>query len=174
MTERALASRHAVDIDRTDSPHALLWFLTITHPNLNPPVRVVADWFDYEIDGHLYQRAPFRLQPLTDNDQAASAELVVQNIDRRIGEALENDIADERAIISARAYSSADFDLSVEPRVPLDPNDLPTLYGFDFLELADVQGDVLELVGRVTRVDIAQEEWPYFRATQDRFPGLFA
>lgn len=174
MTERTQAARHAEDLDRTDSPHALIWFLTITHPSLNPPIRVAADYFDYEIAGDLYQMAPFDVQPLTDTEQAASAELRVQNVDRRIGQALEIDMAGTRAIVSAVAYSSADFDLSVAPRVPLDAGDLPEIYSFQQFELADVRGDVLELTGRITQIDITQEPCPYIRATQDRFPGLFA
>lgn len=174
MTERLQDQRDAEDLDRDDSPNALIWFLTIEHPNLNPPIRVVADYFDYEIGGHLYQRAPFDVTPVTDNEQTPSADLRVQNVDRAISRALENDTAGQRAIVSAVAHSSEHFDLSVDPRVPLDPNDLPEIYSFDMFELADVKGDALELTGRVTLIDMSQEPWPVIRATQDRFPGLFA
>lgn len=173
MTERAQVTRHAEDLDRTDSPNALIWFLTIEHPALNPSIRVVADFYDYEFGGNTYLKAPFDVQPLTDNDQTPAAELRVQNIDRRIGTALETDMAGTRAIVSAVAHSSADFDLTVEPRVPLDAGDLPAIYSFQMFELADVRGDALELTGRITLIDITQEPWPYIRATQDRFPGLF-
>ena len=82
-------------------------------------------------------------------------------------------MAGTRATVSAFAYSSADFDLSVEPRVPLDVNDLPTIYSFETFELADVTGNALEITGRITLTDITQEPWPHIRATADRFPGLF-
>lgn len=173
MTERTQAPRHAIDQDRSDSPNALIWFLTISHPNLNPPIRVVADYYNYVIGGETYQMAPFEVQPLTDNEQTPSAELRVQNIDRRIGRALETDMAGTRARVSAVAYSSEDFDLSVDPRVPLNEADLPEIYSFQLFELADVRGDALELTGRITLIDLTQEPWPYIRATQDRFPGLF-
>lgn len=173
MTERTQVTRHAEDLDRTDSPHALIWFLTIEHPSLNPPIRVVGDFSDYAIGGVAYKRAPFEVQPLTDNDQTPSAELRVPNIDRRIAAALESDLDGTRATVSAMAHSSADFDLSADPIVPLDEGDLPEIYSFHLFELADVTGDTLELTGRITLIDITQEPWPYIRATQDRFPGLF-
>jgi hypothetical protein len=174
MTERTQAARHAADQDRPDSPNALIWFLTITHPGLNPPIRVAADYYAYAFGGETYLAAPFDVQPLTDNEQTPSAELRVQNIDRRIGQALETDAAGTRALVSAVAHSSEDFDLSVVPRVPKDAGDLPAIYSFQMFELADVRGDVLEITGRITLIDITQEPWPYIRATQDRFPGLFA
>ena len=151
-----------------------MWFLTIDHPNIADPIRVVSDYFDYEIDGNLFVAMPFEVLPLTDNDQSPSAELRVQNIDRRIGQAVEKDMDGRRAIVSAVAHSSEDFDLSVDPRVPLDALDLPPIYKFEQFELADVRGNALELTGRITLIDITQEPWPFLRATSDRFPGLFA
>lgn len=172
--ERTLAARHAVDLDRADSPAALIWFLVIEHPNISEAIRVVSDYFDYEIDGQTYIAMPFDVAPLTDNDQTPSAEIRVQNIDRRIGQALEVDMAGFRARVSAFAHSSDDFDLSVEPRVPLDAMNLPRIYSFQQFELADVRVDPVEITGRVTLIDIAQEPWPFIRATADRFPGLFS
>ncbi|MGR3495149.1 DUF1833 family protein [Citreimonas sp.] len=173
MTKRTLAARHEADLDSADSPAALMWFLSIEHPQLLDPIRVVSDLFDYVINGHTYVGMPFEVLPLTDNNQTPSAELRVQNIDRRIGQALEIDTAGTRAIVSASAHSSDDFDLTVEPRVPLDANDLPTIYQFQRFELADVRANAVEITGRITLIDITQEPWPYIRATADRFPGLF-
>lgn len=173
MTERSLATRHLVDLDDTESPAALMWFLTIDHPNIVEPIRVVSDYFDYVIDGDTYIAMPFEVQPLTDNDQTPSAEIRVPNIDRRIGEALEIDMAGTRATVSAVAYSSEDFDLTVEPRVPLDAGDLPVIYSFEQFELADVRANTVDITGRITLIDITQEPWPFLRATSDRFPGLF-
>lgn len=170
--ERTLIARDAADFDEIGSPNALLWFLVISHPNLSPPIRVVSDVFDYVIDGDTYLGIPFGVKTLTDTDQTPSTEISVQNIDRRITEALNNDLAGERAMVSAFAISSADFDLTVEPRVVLSGT--PTrVYSFEMFELADVRGDVLEITGRVTLIDFEQEPWPFLRATKDIFPGLF-
>lgn len=174
MTQRDLAARHAADLDDTESAVALPWFLVIDHPNLNDPIRVVSDYFDYEIDGELYISMPFSVKPLTDSDEQASAELRFQNVDRRIGQALEQDTHGDRATVSAFAHASDDFDLTQDPRVPIDENDLPKIYGFEQYELADVSGDAVELSGRITLVNITQEPYPWIRATADRFPGLFA
>lgn len=173
MTQRTLAARHLTDLDQPSSPAALIWFLTITHPALSVPIRVVSDVFDYTIAGETYIAIPFDVAPLTDNDQTPSAELRVPNIDRRIGQALEKDMAGTRALVSAVAHSSDDFDLTVDPREPLDEMDLPAIYSFQQFELADVRGDALELSGRITLIDITQEPWPFLRATSDIFPGLF-
>lgn len=173
MTERTFSARHSEDLDRADSPHALIWFLTIEHPSFNEPLRIVSDYFEYLIDGNVYIAAPFEVTPLTDSDTAASAEIRVQNVDRRISEAMEADTSGTRALVSAVARSSQDFDLSQDPRVPLDPNDIPAIYSYEMFEIADVRGDAISVTGRVTMVDVAQEPWPVTRATQNGFPGLF-
>lgn len=174
MTQRTLAARHETDLDQADSPHALLWFLTIDHANLAEPVRVVSDFYEYVIDGQTYVAMPFEVRPMTDTDQTPSAELRMPNIDRRIAKALEVDMAGSRAIVSAVAHSSEDFDLSVSPRVPLDPEDLPEIYGFSQFELADARINIIDVVGRITLIDVMQEPWPFVRATADLFPGLRA
>jgi len=171
---RALAPSIAEDNDRPDSPHAHVWFVEIDHPNIVGTVRVVSDIFEYEIDGKTYAAAPFQASPVTDSDAPPSAEIVMENISRQVSAALENDTAGTRATITAVAHSSADFDLSVEPRVPLAPGSPPEVYAFRQFELNDVSADVAELKARISLVDIATEPWPSLRATSDRFPGLFA
>lgn len=172
MTDRRdLIARDDEDFDSTESPNALLWFLVVQHPNISPAIRVVSDVFDYVIDGETYTSVPFNVRTLTDSDQTPSTEITVQNIDRRITEALNGDMDGQRAIVSAFAISSADFDLTVEPRVALGTPS--KVYSFQMFELADVRGDVIELTGRVTLIDFAQEPWPFIRATKDIFPGLF-
>lgn len=173
MTQRIIAQRHLTDLDRPDSPNALLWLLTIDHPNLSEPIRVVSDYFEYLIGGALYLAMPFEVQPLTDNDQQTFAQLRMQNIDRRIGQALDRDLAGIRAVVTATAHMSSDFDLSVEPRVPLNIDDLPAIYHFEQFELADVQVNAVDITGKISLVDVTQEPWPFTRATADRFPGLF-
>jgi len=172
-TQRTLSARDSADLDSLDNPNALLWFLVVQHPNVSPAIRVVSDVFQYVLDGETYEGIPFNAKTLTDTDQTPSTEITVQNIDRRIAEALNNDMDGERAIVSAFAISSADFDLTVEPRVVKAGVTVAKVYSFQMFELADVRGDVMEITGRVTLVDFAQEPWPFVRATKDIFPGLF-
>jgi hypothetical protein len=169
MTERNVPASVMAELERAESPDALLWFLTITHRDIGEPIRIVSDVFDYVLGGETYVAMPFDGRPLTDNDQMPAAELVISNVDRRVGFALER--STERAIIDLAVYSSADFDLSVEPRTEIGT--ASRVYGFGRFELSDVEVSVTQIRGRVTLPDYTQEPWPYMRATQDRFPGLF-
>ncbi|OAO02718.1 hypothetical protein A8B76_05085 [Roseovarius indicus] len=159
------------ELERQTSADALLVFLTLTHPDLGQPVRVVSDHpdFSYVLDGETYQGLPFDGGVLTDNDQMPSAELIFPNVDRRIGFALER--STNRATIDLAVYSSADFDLTVNPRTEIGT--ASKVYSFVDFYLSEVQVDAIAIRGRITLRDYAQEPWPYLRATQDRCPGLF-
>ena len=170
MTQgRTIPAAVAKEIERQTSPDALIWFLTITHVSLAVPIRVVSDHFDYIVDGETYQGFPFDALPLNDNDQQPSAELIVPNIDRRIGRALEN--AKGRAIVQATARTTSEFDLTLDPREAI--GGLTSIYSWQQFELTEVQGDAMMLTGRISLIDYSQEPWPYLRATADRCPGLF-
>ena len=166
---RAIPVSVQTDLERSASPDALVWFLTITHSNLLEPIRVVSDVFDYLVDGALYTGIVFDAVPVTDSDQPPSAQLRIQNVDRRIGQALRD--ARDRAKVEAVARSTADFDLSKDPREPVG---VPaTIYAFRHFELVDAEVNVAEINGRLMLADYSQEPWPSTRATADRFPGLF-
>lgn len=168
MTRSVPASVQA-DLERSSSPDALIWFLTITHENLSEPIRVVSDVFDYLIDGDLFRGIVFDAVPLTDSDQPPSTQLRVQNVDRRIGEALRE--ATGRATVEAVARTTADFDLSLDPREAVGAASV--IYAFRHFELVDVEVNVSEITGRLMLADYSQEPWPSIRATADRCPGLF-
>jgi hypothetical protein len=93
----------------------------------------------------------------------------MQNIDRRIGQALR--ASDVRAKVRLELRSSADFDLSQDPRV--ETASTAPIYAFRHFELVNVEGDAAQLVGDVELADYSVEPWPNVRATQDRLPGLF-
>lgn len=90
---RAQTTANSADLDRADSPHALIWFLVIDHPRISEPVRVVSDFYAYTLGGFEYVALPFEILPLTDTEQQPFAELRVQNVNRQIGRALETDMA---------------------------------------------------------------------------------
>lgn len=166
---RVDAAAQRVVLEAEQSPHALLAFLTITHPGLDEPIRVVSDVMDYQVDGLLWSGRPFGHQLLTDGEGTARTQLVIQNVDRRIGAALRR--ATERAKLRLEIRSSGDFDLSVDPRVEVVAN--PPIYSFLDLYLINVQADALQIVGDVQGADYSVEPFPSVRATQDRFPGQF-
>lgn len=169
MTERSLPTDIQADLERPDSPHAIIWFLIIQHPNFTVPVRIVTDALDYVLDGETYTGLPLSIQPISDADQSAASELRAPNIDRKIGAALET--AEGRATVAATAYSTADFDLTQEPRVALGTP--RKMLGYSHFELSSVTVNAVEITGRVSLPDYGQEPWPHIRATSDRAPGLF-
>lgn len=156
-------------IEAPETPEALLAFLSITHANLAEPIRVVSDVMDYTIDGQLWVGMPFDYRILSDDEGPPQTELRMQNTNRQIGQTLR--AINDRALLTLTIRSSADFDLSVDPRTELATN--PPVYEFRQFDLVDVSVDAVEITGRVMLRDYAQEPWPGMRATQSRVPGLF-
>jgi len=166
---RTIPADLQASLESGSAPDALLAFLTIQHSGLAEPVRVVSDWADYIWDGHTYTGLIFGFELLTDTDEPPSARLRVQNVDRRIGKALEG--ATERAQLALSLLSSADFDLSVNPRTEIGTP--AEVYAFRHFELTDVKANAIELTGKISLRDFAQEPWPRLRATQELLPGLY-
>lgn len=156
-------------LEREASPDALLAFLTVTHPRLVEPIRLVSDVFDYMRDGQTFVGLPFGFVAVTDEERAPVTQLTVQNVDRRIGEALR--MMPDRATVQLEVLSSADFDLSVDPRVPLGA--LVPIYAIRHFQLIDVTATVTEITGTLMLRDYSQEPWPGQSATQSVCPGLF-
>jgi hypothetical protein len=156
-------------LEREATPHAMLAFLTIEHPTLAEPIRLVSDVMDYVWGAETWIGMPFDFAQLTDEDGAPSAEIRVQNVDRRIGKALR--ALPDRATLRLDILTSADFDLSVDPRVEVGTA-LP-VYSFSHVELVDATVNAIEVTGRVFLRDPTQEPWPGVSATQTRCPGLF-
>jgi hypothetical protein len=157
------------NLEQTSSPDALIWFLTITHDNLSEPIRVVSDVFDYIVGGETFTGLIFDVKVISDTDQTPYSELRVQNVDRRIGQALRE--AQGRAKVEAIAYSTADFDLTKDPRE--EAGTPAEVYAFRHFELSDVEVNAAEVTGRIMLADYTQEPWPSLRATADICPGLF-
>lgn len=67
-----------------------LCFVTITHPTLSEAIRVVWDTKDFILNGNVYVGFPFDITILSDDDQPPKAQLTIQNVDRLIGEAIQN------------------------------------------------------------------------------------
>lgn len=151
------------------APHALLGFLTLTHRNLVEPIRVVSDPTDFVVDGQTFIGCPFEFRLLTDDEQAPTTQLRIQNVDRRIGEAIR--AVTDRATVRLDARTTADFDLSVVPRVEIGTSSI--IYGFRHFDLIDVTVTPIDVSGTLMLRDYSQEPWPGKRATQSRCPGLF-
>lgn len=166
---RSDAEAQRLTLELESAPDALIAFLTIEHPALASPIRVVSDVMAYVVDGFRFEGIPFNVKALTDTDSGPRTQIVMQNLDRRIGEALRR--SDTRAKVRLELRSSADFDLSQDPRVELSST--APIYAFRYFELVNAEGDVAQLVGDIELADYSVEPWPNVRATQDRLPGLF-
>lgn len=169
MTQRIVPAPVRTDLERESAVDAILAFALIEHPALTEPLRVVADTMDYLRDGHLWQGVLFGFSLPTDGEEAPSCRLSVPNVDGRIGRALRQLTAG--AQVTLEICSSADFDLSLDPREPLgvvSPVIAPTKW-----QLVDVDCTPSELTGRLMIRDFSQEPFPNVFATQDRLPGLF-
>lgn len=167
--ERDIDADVQAGLQAPESADALLAFLTITHPALPEPIRAVADVLAYQIDGVTFVGVPFDVTLLSDSETAPVTELRVQNVDGRIGRALL--ALPDRAQVALEIRSSADFDLSQNPRVPVPGGSV--IYAFAGFDLVDVTVTADELTGRVMLRDTSQEPWPGLRCTQSRCPALF-
>ncbi len=157
------------DLQSQASPHALLAFLTVRHRNLVTPIRIVSDPTDFIVDGETYIGCPFEVQPLTDEDSHPVSQIRLQNVDRRIGEAIRQ--VSDRAVVELAVRTTADFDLSVVPREEIGSSS--KIYGFRHLDLIEVTVTPIDVSGTMILRDFTQEPYPGKRATQSRCPALY-
>lgn len=170
MTAREVPAALLAELEREASAEAILAFLTIRHPGLREPIRVVSDVFDYVYGGATYTGLVFGFAVLTDTEEQPYTQLVVQNADRRIGQALLG--MNGSAQIAVDVLAASHFDLAQVPRQPVG-TPVPS-YRFTQFELANVTTDAAEITGRVQlRTDYAQEPWPRIYATQNLLPALY-
>lgn len=169
MSDRDVTPAQRRALERQVSDTVLLAFVKIEHPNLATPLYLVADAMDYLRDGVLWMGVLFGVTPPSDNDNSPEASITVPNTDRRIGAALRT--LNDRAYVTLEVCTSDEFDVSVDPRVPLGP--VTPLYPPVRYELVDVECTVAELTGRLMVRDFAQEPWPAVFATESKVPGLF-
>lgn len=151
------------------SEDVILTFAKITHPLLQEPLRLVTDAVDYSWQGELWGAAGFYFVPVADDDRIPEARIALPAIDRKLSNALL--ALTDRARISFWILSSADFDLSTEPRTPIGT---PHIFrSYLNMDLVDVRGDAGSASGRLLVRDPTQEPWPPLPATERVAPGLF-
>lgn len=159
---RSLESRYADDVD--------LCFVTISHDKLTIPIRAVWDVKDYVYGGETFTGFPFDIELLTDDDQPPKARLVIQNVDEVVGQTIRGLYTAPR--LKIELLSSADFDLTVDPRVE-SASPVIAEYVADQLFLTNVEVTALTVTGDVEGWNYLQRTWPGQRATQDLLPALF-
>ncbi|MBB5754631.1 DUF1833 family protein [Prosthecomicrobium pneumaticum] len=164
---RALSASLRRALESRASGDANLVFLTIDHPNLAEPVRLVLNTVDMIRDGVTWTAMPFEAALLSDDDQPPTAQLSVPNIDRRIGEVVRGLTSPAR--VTLELLSSADFDLTVTPH---EPTGTPAaFYTARNLYLIEVEGDVQLVQGQLKGWDYLQRTWPGRRANPSQAPA---
>lgn len=148
---------------------AAIFFLTIEHDDWDAPVRLVSDVKNYVLDGDAYVAFPFELELLTDSEEAPGGAIAVQNVDRAIGEELQ--ALSSPPTVALQIFSSADFDLTADPRTALGTPQVA--YEFTNVFLRDVEVDAVSVRAALRSWDYVQEPYPSRRATSALLPGLY-
>lgn len=131
--------------------------LTITHPVLLEPIRVANNTEDVVSNGQTFIGFPFGITLANDNAETPRAKLEIQNVDRRIGEAVQ-------ALTSPAKIDIALVLASDPDTIEFDQKDM---------ELKDVKGDEISVNAVIVGIDTALWTWPWKRVTEGRFPGLY-
>lgn len=176
MMPRALSAGFAEDLAAETSGDIHLFFLTISHPALGDPIRVVSDVVDYIRDGQRWTGCPFSLDLPTDDERAPRAKIGLQNVDRRIGAALLDPALGTSPELMIELLSSADF---AEPALidgimtraeAVTPS---VEYAAPALRLRNTSGDVGSISADIGSYDLTGQPWPRIRTTADRCPGVY-
>jgi len=140
-----------------ESGNVLSLLIEIRHPSISTPIRLCDNTEDLVSGGNTYTGFPFEMTLFQEDGQTPRASIRIQNVDRRIGDAVE------------RLTTRPTMDVAIVV------SDSPDDFEFDWqqMELASVNGNAIAVTGEITGVDYTSEPWPYLRATQDALPGLF-
>ncbi len=145
----------AVYADETDEVFVVL--LRITHPALAEPVLLANNTEDVVSNGETFIGFPFDITLFDDNEQTPRAQLEVQNVDRRIGDAV--------LALTSPALMDIMIVLASDPdTIELD---------FKGFELREVKGNATSVQASIVGIDLGNWPWPWRRATQAAFPGLY-
>lgn len=134
-----------------------LCLMTITHPSLPQPIRVVNNNEDITSRGNLFQNFPFEIElPGEDPDSPPRARLRIDSTDRTIVNAI-------------RTISSPPV-ITLEVILASQPNTVEI--AFDGLTLREVTYDVRSVSGELVFESIFTEPITT-QMTPSRFPGMF-
>lgn len=167
---RSLSTPFRNSLEASANGDAALLFATISHPSLTGPIRVVNDIVDYVWGGETFYGLPFMMEFLSDGDRPPSGKLTIQNIDRRIGQAIIK--LDVSPGIQIDVLPSSDFGAAVAG-VRTEIGTPTAEYSAPRLRLRNVTGDAMAIEGELWSYDLSREPYPAVRSTKDRLPGLF-
>lgn len=155
MRPISAALREAIQAQETDE--ALLYLITITHAQLDEPVRVSSDQVDTVSRGQIYLAYPVRpLLTGAGDGSPPRAQLEIDHVDRRIGQAI--------AALEGPAGVTIEVVLGSTP----DSVEL----ALDGLALTDVEWDQHTVRGTLTYDLELMRQHPDWYADPGEFPGL--
>lgn len=166
---RTISQSLRAAVQRQETGEAIIPFITITHANLDPPIRVAGDGVDYVWQGETWTGFFFEVEMLSDDESPPRSRLTIQNVDRKIGDAVRALTSPPRLRIDLVAAS--EFDQTVKPRTALGT---PVIdYTANHLFLASISVDSLQVTAEIVSWDYTQTTYPGRLSTQDRYPALF-
>ncbi len=169
--EISTSLRRALEEPR--SAEYVVILIEITHQTLATPIRVANDVVDYVYLGNTFIGFPFEIELVSDSARTPRGSLRIQNVDRRISEAvLELTTPPQLSII---LFAQSDFE-EIEPggrtRLPPTGTEPTPEYQADHLILGTITIDASMVSGEILSFDMSNEPWPAIRATAERLPGL--
>lgn len=168
--------------EATSNKVVVISLLTLSSPELQAPICLVDDVFNYFYKGNVHIGMPFQLQNLTDGDAAPTGKLTVVNVDKRIGifvRSLRKSPQISVEICSAEDWGAALVDAGFtdddgEAILAKYPSGTPApAYVANFLQWRDVSGDDATIEANLVSFDTTSEPWPRTRTTKLRTPALF-
>jgi len=140
------------------SGEALLTLLTLSHPSLTDPIRVVNDAQDLVSDGVTFQAFPFEVAwPTMNEDGPTAIKLRICNVDQTVARAVRSLAGQALTVTIALVLASAPDNIEMGPVEATLRN---AVYEAGFVE------------GDLRFEDLANEPFPYALMTPARFPGL--
>ena len=175
--QRNLGASLRRELDRQESKEILLVFLKIwdeDHPD--DAIYVVSDSKSYSWLGKTWVGFWFDAVLLSDTEQPPEAQLAVQNVDQKIGQAIRQARRPPR--LDMHVVPVSEFDESVTPRVARGlsedpPVDAEPSYSAKHLYVIQTETDVAQVRGTIASWNYAQRMWGR-RVTKNDFPAIFA
>jgi hypothetical protein len=134
-----------------------LALLTLIHPQLAPPIRACCDLTSVVSRGETYVGWPFSFERVSDDEESPELKIAIQNVDKRIGEAV--------LPLKQRLRLDLEIILREEPDTVIE--------SVKYLNLVDVEITAIDVTGTLVGRNYATKPYPGISATQERCPALW-
>lgn len=159
-------------LSKQNSSAVVLAFLTVDHPEWAQSWRFTSDAVDYMWRGVRWQKYPFDVRFVSDDENPPETQLSIPNTDQRIGQTIQRLRTPCR--VKIELVDAAWFNQTVIPRVPLGSDSSPIVEAtVSNMFLRNVTGTAMEIRGALQSWNYKQEPWPGIRATAEVLKGLY-